>query len=323
MANIFDYISQNDTEVYRTLNSTIGEKNTIAITIDAGTISGRKLPGSDPKPNEDAFSINLIDNTLLAAVLDGASSQKPIAALKDQTGARFASHFLRNFIQSSSESDVGKLLRQANRFLLEQTLQFEGATLSDVHTLPASTATIIKIDPDSDMLHLGHVGDTFCMLLYKDGHTELKTLDRNQPYDEKLLGEMKAIAIESHITPREAKQDPRVRQAVIDMFQDSFNRPDGTGQGIVNGDPQVEQYIQDLSVPLKDIEAILLGSDGLIPPGWDERKPADRQKLFTIAASEGMRGLMSNKVKIENDDPDWWHPRYKHSDDATAIYIRL
>ena len=78
------------------------------------------------------------------------------------------------------------------------------------------------------------MGDTFCIIQFVDNNTEFVTIDRNRDYDNKTLTLVKKIATEKHITPKEARKDERIKQAVIDMSQDSHNRPDGTGQGIIN-----------------------------------------------------------------------------------------
>lgn len=131
------------------------------------------------------------------------------------------------------------------------------------------------------------------------------------------------IAIEQRITPKEARGDPRIREAIMAMFQNTRNRPDGKGEGMVNGDPNMDRYIHAASISLKGVRAILLGSDGLIPPGMDERKKEDRKILFGIACTEGIEGLVNYTRRIQDADPDRWQVRYKHSDDATGVLIML
>ena len=320
MNESLNYPVQDDSRIYRSANFELD--TSLHVLVEAVTIAGRKLPDSNQKPNEDAFSVQKTGETLLAAVFDGCSSQKQIEALGDESGARFASHYLKDYIYNHSTLDTRMLLLQANESLFEKSLAL-GAELSDVHTLPATTATALSIDATTHQLHLAHVGDTFCMILFSDGHTTLETVDRNRPYDEKIFIQIRELAKKRDISPREAKQDPTIKQAVMAMFQDSYNRPDGTGQGILNGDPKMKRYLQSSSLDLKDISAILLGSDGLIPAGMDEAKAADREKLFGIADSKGAKGLIAAKLESENEDPDWQHTRYKHSDDGTAVYLKL
>lgn len=321
MDTIFSYDPNLDFEFSGTAKYSVG---TYALQMSATTLAGRKNPDSPQKPNEDAFSIKIIDSTLLAAVFDGTSSLKPISSLKDETGARFASHFLKKAFEAMVQTQKPKeIIREINKLLLDQSLKFEGTSLLDTHTLPASTATIAQIDPAKKFVNISHVGDSFCIVFYKDGHSKLVTIDKNKAYDDKVLNFIKQIAVEKHISPREARQDERVKQALLDMFQDSFNRADGTGQGIINGDPNAEQYVQDISLPLESLEAIFLGTDGIIPPGLDEQNEEDRQKIYNILKTGGLEELIKVKRDTEDNDPDWNLVRYKHSDDATGIFIEM
>lgn len=315
----FIYPLESDSDIFRSGTITLDKTD---ITIQAATVAGSK-DGIKRKSNEDAFSIVKDAASVKIAVFDGSSSQKPIPSLKE-SGARFASHFLKQEFESEhSGRSVREIIRKMNNALLKKNLQFEGANLDDINSMPASTTTLADINGTDRTLGISHVGDTFCMVLFKDGHTKLVTIDKNKKYDDEILQVVGTIAKEKNITPREAKKDPRIAKMIADMFQATHNKPDGTGQGVMNGDPNVEKYIQDISFPLAGIKSILLGSDGLIPPGWDETQSEYQQKFFEVAEKDGIRGLIHIKQETENNDPDWYLLRYKHSDDATGIYVKL
>lgn len=319
MLQRFTYPVTDDQDIYRRMNVSILNK---AIFIIACTIAGSK-DGINRKPNEDSFSILKNDKRITIAVFDGSSSQKPIPSLTE-SGARFASHFLKTEFETEKHGEeVDQIFRNINKTLLKRNLEFPGATLKDINSMPASTATLAQIDFSRNVFKVSHVGDTFCMILFKDGHGELITIDKNKKYDDEILQKMGKVAVDRNITPREARKDPLVSQLVAEMFQKTHNKPDGTGQGIMNGDPNVKKYIQDITLPISTIDAFLLGSDGLIPPGWDETKQESQIKLFKIASTKGVKGLIMNKKQIEDNDPDWQLLRYKHSDDATAVYLKL
>jgi hypothetical protein len=202
-------------------------------------------------------------------------------------------------------------------------MQFEGATLKDTHTLPASTATLVQIIPDRGVVCLSHAGDSFCIFFFTNGHSKFITTDRNRDCDNKMFQLMEKISKEKNITPSDARQDEIVKQALLDMRQDTYNRPDGAGQGIINGSPHAEQYMQDVEFSLNSIQAILLGTDGLIPPGWDEQDEEDRGKLLAAIKKGGLEEVIRIKKEIEDNDPDRYIIRYKHSDDATGILIEM
>lgn len=316
----FNYDPQHDTSI------DVGETIVIqhkSLVISAGTRAGRAQPDSALKPNEDTFSIVSWEDGIAVAVFDGASSQKPIPELGDTSGARFASHELKRLFEATQNSEeAGVLLRGLNKALGERLRRFPSVDYGDLNSLPTSTATIVQINVATGMMHIGHVGDSFAAVLREDESTELLTNNLHRPYDEKTLQLLRSIAEAQGITPREARSDPRIRQTVMEMFQQTRNRPDGTGEGMVNGDPNMEQYIQTVTLSLKGVRAVLLGSDGLVPPGMDERRSTDRTALFQMALSAGISGLIEHTRAVEDDDPDRWKLRYKHADDATGILIQ-
>jgi serine/threonine protein phosphatase PrpC len=292
--------------------------------VSATTLQGSK-DGVAKKPNEDAFSISTAGESIVAAVFDGCSSQAPIPWLTDQTGARFASHFAKTHLEAliGGNFEPHHILHQLNQALQTESINHHGASPADVHSLPATTATIAIIDPQRHSLQLNHVGDTFCILFSAGQQSRLITIDRNEAHDARILARVKELAQSQHITPREALQDPGIRQAIKDMFQATHNAPDGTGQGILNGDPAATQYFQYQEVSLAGVEAILIGSDGLIPPGLSEHTPRGRTKLRAILSAGGLSGLIQAKQTAENNDPHLNLLRYKYSDDATGIFVEL
>lgn len=312
------YLENDDWKIFRHETITLGIQQML---LSAATVAGTK-DGITRRANEDAYSVIEINGTLICAVFDGTSSQKPIPELGEETGARFASHFLKNiFEEEQCGVTPSEMTRTLNALLLKENLKFKGASVDDVHSLPTSTATIVQIDSENKELAISHLGDSFCMLFYSDGHSALVTEDKNRIHDEQTLALLQKIADEKNCTPREARKDPRIKAAVIKMFQDTHNTSDGSGQGVMNGDPRAEKYIQDIRFPLEGIAALSLGSDGLIPPGWDEQNESDRQKMYAILKRGGVEELIQVKQNREDADSDWNFLRYKHSDDATAVFV--
>lgn len=274
------------------------------------------------KPNEDAFVVTG-ETKLFAAVFDGTTSLKPIVALGDETGARFASHMLRDQFRTPDETiPPHALMIDLNEQLLNTSLNM-GADLEDTHTLPSSTGTIIKIDFKNKKLELAHVGDSYCILFYKDGHSELISDDKNRVFDEEMFTLIDSVAKNNKITFRKARDYPEINKALVEMFVRRNNNPNGSGSGLINGEEQMEKYVQSLSKSLENITDILLGTDGLTPVGWLLEDSKDRSKLLQEIKSGGFEKLIQTKHKNENDDKDWDFHRYKHSDDATGVLITL
>ena len=105
------------------------------------------------------------------------------------------------------------------------------------------------------------------------------------------------------------------------MFIARNNNPDGSGSGLLNGDPTMRQYVQSGTLSLKGLRAVLLLTDGMPPLGWDMNHEATRQRMLTTVLRGGFEELISIKREAEDADPGWRRLRYKHSDDATGLLI--
>lgn len=139
------YDLKNDAKVFviTSYKSTLGKKLNISACTTAGSRTGK-----DVKPNEDAFSVVGEGDVLIAAVFDGNSSLKPIKSLGEMTGARYASHFLTQVMNTAvnTTNPPQQILQDLNMILLGSVSQFTGTDVRDIHTLPATSVTIAKID---------------------------------------------------------------------------------------------------------------------------------------------------------------------------------
>lgn len=310
---IFGYTDSDDQEIY--FNDEFGD---LKLNIQACTVAN-----SDGKPNEDAFSIIQVNNTLWVGVFDGTTSLKPILALKDQSGARFASHFLKEiFVKVLSEVEIEpqNLLIKINFLLLDQSLQL-GGTLSDTHSLPASMATIVKFDLENKILSFAHIGDTYGVVANIDDSSFIFTDDKNNKFDQEMFTLMKKIAKEKNLTNRQTRQDEELKTALYEMFIRRNNNPNRQGSGLVNGDPNAQLYLQSGEYPMNDIKSVLVATDGLEIQGKSIQDSEFRKNIFEIIKAKGLRELVKRKKAAEDNDPDWNYCRYKHSDDATGIFV--
>jgi serine/threonine protein phosphatase PrpC len=291
---------------------------------DQANIRAITVANSDGKPNEDSFSVLTSDGHIWIAVFDGTTSLRPIPSLQNQTGARFASHFLKeNYAtilqQTDFQTDPFDQMVLLNTLLLEQSLKM-GGSLSDTHSLPASMATIVHIDRTRHKMKFAHIGDTYG-ILYPNGVTStLFTNDKNYQFDQKIFRLIKEIAFKKSISIPQACQDGELKEALYQMFIDRNNNPDGSGSGVLNGDPNARLYIQTGEYSMDPRTSILIATDGLEIQGYDLHDPEYRNMLLK-AASDDLRKLVALKKKSEDDDPERKNIRYKHSDDATGVFV--
>lgn len=304
-----------DKEIYKQDNYLFDNNTTI-------NVSGCTISNPD-KLNEDTF-FYLVDKEIIwAGVFDGCTSLKPISALGDLSGARFASHFIKQLIPELNLKVKPKdLILNINEKLLETSLKL-GGDLIDTHTLPSTTGTIIKLDISKNKMEYAHVGDSFGLLYKQKGESEHFTNDLNKKFDQGVFDKTNIFAKEKHLTFREARELPEVKQLIIEMFNIRNNNPNGKGSGLINGDPNINKYIQSGTIELSEYKYIFLGTDGIIPPGWSNDSLKDRENILKAINVGGFQNLIKIKKQIEDNDPEWILNRYKHSDDATGILIKL
>lgn len=286
-------------------------------------LSACTVANSDGKPNEDAFSVILKDKILWVCVFDGTTSLRPIPKLEGQTGARFASHYLKhnfNNVLENNNSTPREVLLEMNKSLLEEAIKL-GGKLSDTHSLPAAMATLVKLDIENSVLDFAHVGDTYGIIVKKNLTSDIFTDDKNKRFDSELLSLMKEVSSSEGITPRQVRGNKEFEQALVNMFIRRNNNPDGSGAGLLNGDPNMSMYIQEGRILLKDVKSVFVATDGVEIQGYDVREDTYRNFIVEEYTKGGLMKLIELKKQSEDADPDWNHLRYKHSDDATAVVI--
>jgi serine/threonine protein phosphatase PrpC len=288
-------------------------------------ILGATAAGSRDRRNEDTFALAIDEDKLLVCVFDGSTSLQPIKSLGDETGAHFASHFLKSAAGRLNLKDPpGLLMARLNRQLFERVSAFEDVDINNQLSLPSSVGTVAIIDLNLDVLNWAHVGDCFGIAYRSQiNDSTLFTDDQVKSFDEEVLNLAQKIARDKSISNRKAVQSAEVRSALEAIYMTRNNRPDGTGMGMVNGDPLLERYVSEGVMPLEGVIAILLGTDGLIPQGWKIEDARDRLRVLEIINNAGFQDLMAVKRESEDADPAWDHVRFKHSDDATGILIQL
>ncbi|MDB5185041.1 MAG: hypothetical protein JWN38_849 [Candidatus Saccharibacteria bacterium] len=313
----YDSESDVDQELYREARiRTLGDFAT-DWSVLAGTVAG-----SPDRLNEDAFAANLSSDRLQVAVFDGTTSLVQVPGLGKMSGARFASHYLKDlFSDLVGVTKPSTIVTDLNKALLEKSLTIKGVDAGDTNTLPASTGTVVSIDPSDNSLSFAHIGDSFAVVYRESGVSELLTNNTNLPFDARLYDLINEIAASERITHREAQADPRVKELAYNLFIEKNNHPNGHGSGVINGDPNMGIYIQSGQMSLDGVRAILLGTDGLVPQGWSVKNSEDRRAMLDAVESGGVKQVIATKRLSENQDPDWQHTRWKHSDDATCIVL--
>lgn len=161
-------------------------------------------------------------------------------------------------------------------------------------------------------LHLWMLGDVEIYLEEKDG-TTLSFRDKNLPrIDEGALQEMRRIAEEKGITPREA------RPLIQDRLRENRRLMNGLGGYRVFSLPAAGAIVPfETKIPLEKVRFLALATDGILQ-AVDTFHLMDRKTLFHTPFRKIRRAILDASAK----DPDFVeHPRFKSIDDMTLLTV--
>jgi serine/threonine protein phosphatase PrpC len=122
------------------------------------------------------------------------------------------------------------------------------------------------------------------------------------------------------LTPDSVRAHPDFRAV---MRRNRERHVDGTGPPVLGMHPDVARRLEHRSAPLKPGGALLLATDGFsaLCELYARMTPRD---LLKAACASGLEGLARELRRLEDEvDPlgQRW-PRFKRSDDATALLVR-
>ncbi len=285
------------------------------------------------KLNEDAVAIIGTAGCLWMVVADGCTSLNRVPEIERKyqvTAARFASNFvveqMRILLSSeeySKETSPQTLIRDCNSRLDHIVGQELGSDRSDPNARPRTTLVVTKIDPLKDRVEFAYIGDGIVLADY-GSRTESLFESQVERFEYGIKLAMCEIARSHSISIKQARESERIKEALLNMQREYCNRLDLTGFGILDGSSIAISYVQHKTLPLSGLKGIFLGSDGCLSVGRDYLKEDDRRYLFSRSYRDGVLQLLRD-VKISQDEDCEWciSPRWKHSDDGSAVLVRF
>ena len=315
------------------------------------------LPG---RLNEDACYLQAAADHALAVVADGAAQRLPTtrtAALfgAHQGGARYAAYLTCAVAGDFQHEHPANILLAANQTLHDRLGEVYGEIsaaalvehepeLAEAFTdderlvrlaLPACVATAVRLDLPNQSLTFAHAGDTALLLFYTDGRVQEVTHDQAGEHDNRALYVARTLHIESDLPhfadalPHDSVQAANRKNGLYHNYVDAYGatNPD-LGIGVINGLPQLADYLQHGDLGLDGVAALLVCSDGFLwPSRWGESvtEKAERyQHMRGLIEQGGLKEYVGALREIEAQDSSRdLYPRFKVHDDATAVYVEL
>ena len=277
------------------------------------TLSDPGIPG---KPNEDAFG-HVGGH---AWVIDGATDVADGPLIGAETGAHWIANRASELFAELAVpfgADLQGMVRRTIEILAERFGHERLRAPNGRYELPS--AAMVLLHAGEDKL----VGANFAdcgLVLVDDVSGEARIFGV-----EHMSREARAMSRTAELIAGLAPgADPFASAAVIDYLRANRNRQNTeTGYWILGLDPAASGHLRHWELPLARPVTGLLFSDGFGSIVFDYHR-MDAATLVRRSVREGLAALLAELRHVEHvEDPEGRiHPRFKPSDDATAMLFR-
>jgi hypothetical protein len=271
------------------------------------------LPGDPAKPNEDAYAAE----AMAAVVLDGATPlNEPL--MPGRSDAAWIASFGARRLMAHLKEGAGPraALRQA---LADAERSYAGLRRrTPAERCERPFASMILAVPQEGLLDLLWYGDCAALVLHVDGDCAFygTALDKRAAENNEAARFMK----ETGLAPVEALR----REEYRPLFRAARNRTNMPGGTWLFGtEAAASEHVARARAVVLPGTLVLLSTDGFLAlaGGYGAYELAG---LVKAAAQKGLQTLGAELRAVEADDPEARRfPRFKSSDDATAVLLRL
>jgi serine/threonine protein phosphatase PrpC len=257
-------------------------------------IQSVSLAGSTATPNDDRYGTT----SQRAWMIDGSTDLGPPGLMGSQPGAAWLAATASRAFAAAEPGALGDTLdyvyaQAASAYAAQRVRDPVGAW-----ELPS--AAFLAIALADDALDLAWLADCVCLALRG------KVITRLGPQPS--ADETEQARVHANGTERP-----------LEMLRAERMRP---GRHILGVDPAHRAHVAYLRVPAEPGDEILLMTDGMAALVDDYGMPLD--SFVAMLRAEGLPALAARLRAIETDDEARaLYPRFKGSDDATALWLRI
>jgi len=258
------------------------------------------------KINEDSF----ISTNSTFGVFDGAASLTKWKNDAGKTGGYIASNVVaREF--TDPDAQISDIARTANK-ILRQSMTKSGIDVSLGKNRWSTTIAAVRVNDNT--FDWVHIGDSVIIALYRDGSYKLISPYHN--HDVEVLALVKSLSGKKIGNLWE--YEPFLKASTI--LQNNRN----ITYGVLDGSNEALNFINSGTENLDNISNILLLTDGCFIPQENPTGKEDFDTLVKLFKKKGLIGLKDYIRRLQQKDPNLWkYPRFKQSDDYTAIALNF
>jgi len=271
------------------------------------------LPGDPSKPNEDAFAAE----ACAAVVLDGATPLNPPLLPGKSDAAWIAAFGARRLMAHLKDGDRPRAA--LHHALADAEHSFAGLRRRPPREgFEMPCASMMLAVERVDGLDLLWYGDCTALLLRPDGACAVF----GEAFDKRAAeaGEAARFLKETGLAPVEAL----VRAEYLPLFRTARNKVNGPGGSwLFSPVAAASEHVSRARADAPPGTLVLLCTDGFLVLAGDYGAYGPKT-LVEAAAEKGLIRLGEELRDVEESDPEGRrHPRFKKSDDATAVLLRL
>lgn len=263
------------------------------------------VPGSPDQPNEDWAAAT----PTVAVVLDGLTTPRDLESGCLHGVPWYVEHLGSALLARLADHTVELTACLAGAIEDVASLHTDTCDLSNPGT-PQSTVAAVRVrDSELEWLALADA------IIVFDRNDEVQVISDDRV--EQAAASQRDEALRSRVGTNEHEQDV---SRLVEVQRRVRNRPGG--YWVAAADPAAASESITGAVPLAEVKRVAVLSDGAARlakfglAGWEQ--------ILRTLAEEGPRTLIDQVRKVEATDPtgERW-PRYKASDDASAVHVRF
>jgi serine/threonine protein phosphatase PrpC len=274
-------------------------------------IDSLTLPGDPAKPNEDSFAASPV----AACVFDGATGLGE-RLMPGRSDAQWIAQFGARRFKAHAEAGDGAIRDWLRGAAADAEKSFKALRLRPpVENYEIAYASAIMAAPEEDGISFLWFGDCAALLRDNDGVFRLfgDTMNRK---------ESERARVERLVKPgRPGPAAAGVRQEFLPVLRASRNYVNTAEEWLFAPDTACADHAKEARAGVAPDSRLLLASDGFLALASDYERYTP-EALFDAANTRGLAVLGEELRAIETADPDGARfPRFKRSDDATAILL--
>lgn len=271
------------------------------------------LPGNPQRPNEDSYGIT----PHAACVFDGATGLGE-TLMPGKSDAQWIANFAARRFCAHAEAHQGEIrdwLRLAAEDTERSFVALRRRPPRENYEMPCASAVMIALD--GNLLQILWFGDCALMLRSPDGGFAFigDTLSKKESE--------RARAENASRTLKHRPADAILRDEFLPGLRASRNLVNTGNDWLFAPDPACAAHAKSASLEIANGTVLLLASDGFLALASDYQSYSP-DELLSAVQQHGLQQMADQLRAIELADPAGVkYPRFKTSDDATALLLRV